>query len=106
MSKNQMEIIMQIDEDILKRYYPTETYTDAYDDIEGFMKENGFVKLNYTKSVYLSSEPVGISKVEDVISRIVKTYPWLNKCVYNCEAFEVSNIVHLDSNGSITKHGL
>ncbi len=87
--KTKFQIVYKLSEQKLEKYYPTENIENAYEDINAYMTENGFVRIE--KSIYCSSEKIDMDSVDQVIIGLTKKHPWTNVCITDCKAVEVGN---------------
>lgn len=83
------QIAFDLDTNLLKKYYPTSHWENAYHDIERFMKSNGF--KDRQGSVYESIDKISFAKVDRLIENLIKKHPWINVCMRDCV---VTNIAY------------
>jgi virulence-associated protein VapD len=80
-------IHFDMDTKALKKYYPKPSWRNAYDDVCKFLEANGFEHEQgsgyHSKSEMLQPEALRI------IAKMLKKYPWLNKCVKVCTIADV-----------------
>lgn len=76
------QIAFDLDTKMLEKYYPTENWRKAYEDIKDHMKDNGFQWQQ--GSVYVSVKSMTTSEVSDILMDLVEQNPWLNKCMRDC----------------------
>lgn len=88
------QITFDLSDKNLKLYYPHAKHTvnpnyhkKAWKDIAKFMSKNGFEHRQY--SVYASKEVMTSAKINALMKMMVKTMPWLYKCL---NAIDVTNI--------------
>jgi len=87
-SKNNKQIrSLHFDLDInkLKEHYPNNNYTEAYNDIRKFLKNNGFEHIQ--GSGYISKNKLKPSGIEDIIKDLVKEYIWIQPSCKKIAAF-------------------
>ena len=82
MPSSRKQVAFDLDTKALEKYYPMDSWRNAYQDIRRDMTDNGF--LWQQGSVYTSEKSIPNSKVTDVITRMVEAYPWLNVCMRDC----------------------
>jgi len=82
MPSSKKQIAFDLDTKALEKYYPTENWRNAYQDIRRDMEDNGFAWQQ--GSVYTSLKPVPHVRASQVLEQMIETHPWLNVCVRDC----------------------
>lgn len=86
-------INFDLDTKALKQYYPGKSYRKAYKDIKAYMQQNGFEHRQW--SGYKSKAPLSDMEVVDLISRMARSFDWLNKCVNRIDVANVDFLYDL-----------
>lgn len=79
MTGTRKQIAFDLDTKALERYYPTDSWQNAYDIIKRHMIKNGFSWLQ--GSVYVSQEAISTTRVSSILDELVVKNPWLNFCM-------------------------
>ena len=94
-AKKRKEITFDLNQSKLKEFYPKPVnsrdelfYKKAYKDIRRFMVKNSF--LWRQGSVYVSIEKLTRMDIAELAIRMVKTLPWLGKCVNAIDVADIS----------------
>lgn len=82
MANGRKQIAFDLDTKMIKKYYPTENWQNAYRDIKRIMTANGFSWQQ--GSVYTSDERVSSAYATKVVEEISKKLPWTNRCMRDC----------------------
>ncbi len=93
MSKRKQYLSFDLDTNELKKYYPTENWRKAYEDIKQYMQKNEFEWLQ--GSGYISQSQMTASQVNKIIQELVHNHPWINKCMRDCRAANVDKYSNL-----------
>lgn len=88
MSTGRKQITFDLDTKALEKYYPTESWQNAYDIIKRHMIKHDFVWLQ--GSVYVSKNPLASRKVTIMLDELVENNPWLNLCMRDCRETNIS----------------
>jgi len=83
-------INFDLDTESLKHCYPKGDWHNAYFDIRGFFRENGFKHIQ--GSGYHSTESMSEAKAMAVIYQMTQKFPWLNSCVNICTISDVPEL--------------
>ena len=75
-------IAFDLDTKALERYYPGESWNNAYEMIKRHMLKNDFSWLQ--GSVYVSTRSMTSTEVTNILDGLVVKYPWLNLCMRDC----------------------
>lgn len=67
-----------LDTKALERFYPGESYHQAYYDIRQFLENSGF--QHRQGSGYVSKDPISVYKVSLLINDMSEKFPWLKRC--------------------------
>ena len=76
------QIAFDLDTKMLEKYYPTDNWRKAYDDIKEHMQNNGFIWQQ--GSVYTSLKAMKSVEVSAILMDLIQKNPWLNKCMRDC----------------------
>lgn len=87
MPSGRKQITFDLDTQQLKKYYPTDSWQNAYYDIRMIMKSNGFEWQQ--GSTYTSKKGVSSAFATKVIEELTKKLPWINVCMRDCVATNV-----------------
>lgn len=87
MAETRKQITFDLDTKALEKYYPGESWNNAYDIIKRHMINNGFRWLQ--GSVYISEQTMTTGKVTRILRSLVKKNPWLNLCMRDCRETNV-----------------
>ncbi len=82
MDNSRKQITFDLDTKALQKYYPGESWNNAYEVIKKHMLKNGFRWLQ--GSVYVSENLMETAAVTLVLTLLVKKNPWLNLCMRDC----------------------
>ena len=82
MAKTRKQITFDLDTKALQKYYPSDSWRNAYEVIKRHMKQNGFAWLQ--GSSYASEKPMSHVRVQNILNDLIKKNPWLNKCMRDC----------------------
>ncbi len=82
MPTGRKQISFDLDTKALSRYYPGDSWNNAYEIIKKHMIKNDFVWLQ--GSVYVSRSPVTSRKITIILDELVEDNPWLNLCMRDC----------------------
>lgn len=81
-------INFDLDTKALQKHYPKpKQWRKAYNDIEKFMKKEGFVHRQ--GSGYISERKLSMERIASISIKIKQAYPWLSICV---NRFDVTDI--------------
>lgn len=82
MTKTRKQIAFDLDTKALERYYPSESWNNAYEIIKRHMLKNNFAWLQ--GSVYVSTRSMTSTEVTNILDELVIKNPWLNLCMRDC----------------------
>lgn len=82
MATGRKQITFDLDTKALQKYYPGESWNNAYEVIKKHMLKNNFVWLQV--SVYVSREPWTSRRISIMLDELVQQNPWLNLCMRDC----------------------
>lgn len=68
-----------LDNHLLKQYYPSKNHKKGWRDIQVFLKKNGFLHRQY--SGYVSNDYMEMNEVIQIITEMSLSFIWLKKCV-------------------------
>ena len=80
-------ISFDLDTNELKKYYPTDNWRNAYEDIKKYMLANGFDWLQ--GSGYISTKMMPAAKAHNIVNIFIQNNLWINKCMRDCRVFDV-----------------
>lgn len=80
-------INFDLDTKALQKYYPSESWRNAYSDVRSFLQRNGFEHIQ--GSGYHSEKPMSEFEAMKIIYEMKDKYKWLNKCVSVCTISDV-----------------
>lgn len=89
MSKTRKQIIFDLDTKELERYYPTENWRNAYNDIKKVMIASDFKWIE--GSGYISNNQISIKKTQKILKDMTNKYPYLNKCMRDCSISSITS---------------
>lgn len=89
MKATRKQIAFDLDTDALKKYYPSDSWQNAYDVIKRHMKQNHFSWLQ--GSVYVSEKNMTSYRVAKILKDLVAKNPWLNRCMRDCRETDIGN---------------
>lgn len=81
------QITFDLDTNALKIYYPSKSWTNAYNVIKNHMENNGFAWIQ--GSVYMSHNPMLSRTVSSVLKELISNNKWLNLCMRDCRETEI-----------------
>ena len=74
---------------LLKKYYPSKNYKKGWTDISKFLNQNSFKHRQY--SGYVSSNPISMTDVIQLIRNMSNYLSWLKYCVKEFDVTIVSD---------------
>ena len=74
---------------LLKKYYPSKNYKNGWTDIRKFLNQNSFKHRQY--SGYVSSNPISMTDVIQLIRNMSNYLYWLKYCVKEFDVTIVSD---------------
>ena len=77
--KSRKAINFDLNDNLLKQYYPSKNYKNGWRDIKRFFEKSNFVHRQY--SGYVSKECVTMTDVLNLVTEMSKQLDWLKKCV-------------------------
>ena len=80
-------INFDLNDDLLKKYYPSKSYKNAWRDIKKYLINNQFVHRQY--SGYVSINSMSMAEAGNIIGKMARKWNWLNKSVIQ---FDVTNV--------------
>ena len=87
MRKQRKQIAFDLDTEALKKYYPANSWNNAYYDIKKFMVGNGFIWIQ--GSVYVSERTMTSTEVTYILNNLIKKHDWLNVCMRDCRETDI-----------------
>lgn len=94
-------IAFDLDTKALEKYYPTDSWNNAYEVIKRHMTKNGFSWLQ--GSVYVSDGPMTSTQVTNILDDLISKNDWLNVCMRDCRETNIGrehNKSHLFDKGA------
>lgn len=82
MPNSRKQITFDLDTNALQKYYPSDSWRNAYEVIKTHMKNNGFSWVQ--GSAYVSDKAISSTKVAAVLQELVNKNSWLNICMRDC----------------------
>ena len=76
-----------LNDNLLKKYYPSKSYKNAWRDIKRFLLKSNFVHRQY--SGYVSNSEMSMAEVGNIIGKMSRKWTWLSKSVMQ---FDVTNV--------------
>lgn len=76
-----------LNDNLLKQYYPSKSYKNAWRDIKKFLLKSNFVHRQY--SGYVSNSGMSMAEAGNIIGKMARKWYWLNKSVMQ---FDVTNV--------------
>lgn len=86
--KGYRSVYFDLDTKALQKYYPNNSWRNAYQDIRNSMESYGFT--HQQGSVYHSKKMITYYELIKAIKQLVKTYDWFPKCVRKCSYADIS----------------
>ena len=80
-------INFDLNDNLLKKYYPSKSYKNAWRDIKMFLINNQFEHRQY--SGYVSINEISMAEVGNIIGKMARKWYWLSISVMQ---FEVTNV--------------
>lgn len=94
MGRSRKQIAFDIDTTMLKVYYPSKSWNNAYEDIKRYMKSKGFEWQQ--GSVYISRSPLPEQEVAKIMKELVNKHTWLNMCMRDCTVSSIGRTFNLN----------
>lgn len=88
-SKSRKAINFDLDENLLKEYYPSKNYKNGWRDIKRYLENNNFIHRQY--SGYVSKEAIPMAKIGIIIDEMSYQIKWLKKCIKEFDVTIVGN---------------
>ena len=85
-----------LNESILKKSYPNNSYKNAWNDIRKHLENNQFIHRQY--SGYVSSTSISMSKVMAIVEELSFKHPWLKESIIQFDVTIVGNeysLIHI-----------
>ena len=76
-----------LNDNLLKQYYPSKSYKNAWRDIKKFLLKSNFEHRQY--SGYVSNSAMSMAEAGNIIGKMARKWYWLNKSVMQ---FDVTNV--------------
>lgn len=95
MAQTRKQLAFDLDTNLLKKYYPSKSYNNAYDVIKRHMQNNGFSWVQ--GSVYISDKAISYQFVSEIIEALIERNPWLNLCMRDCKLSNLGKEYDLNS---------
>lgn len=80
-------INFDLNDNLLKKYYPSKSYKNAWRDIKMFLINNQFEHRQY--SGYVSINEISMAEVGNIIGKMARKWHWLSISVIQ---FDVTNV--------------
>lgn len=80
-------INFDLNDNLLKKYYPSKSYKNAWRDIKMFLINNQFEHCQY--SGYVSINEISMAEVGNIIGKMARKWYWLSISVMQ---FDVTNV--------------
>lgn len=77
--KSRKALNFDLDNHLLKEYYPSKNYKGGWKDIQIYLKRNGFLHRQY--SGYVSYDYIEMNEVIQIITEMSVLLIWLKKCL-------------------------
>ena len=85
--KSRKAINFDLNDNLLKQYYPSKSYKNAWRDIKMYLINNQFEHRQY--SGYVSNSAMSMAEVGNIIGKMSRKWTWLSKSVMQ---FDVTNV--------------
>ena len=91
-----------LNDSLLRKYYPSNNYKKAWSDIKSFLIKSGFTHRQY--SGYVSENNLSMSKTILIIKKMSKKYKWLSLSVKEFDVtivgdeYSLKNYIHQENN--------
>ena len=82
-------INFDLNNNLLKQYYPSKSYKNAWKDIKKFLLCSNFIHRQY--SGYVFKTGISMAEVGNIIGKMSRKWTWLNKCVMEFDVTIVSD---------------
>ena len=76
-----------LNDNLLKKYYPSKSHKNAWRDIKKYLINNQFVHRQY--SGYVSIDSMSMAEAGNTIGKMARKWSWLSKSVMQ---FDVTNV--------------
>ncbi len=103
-SKTKKAINFDLNDNLLKRYYPSKNYKKGWRDIKRYLENNNFIHRQY--SGYVSKEAITMAEVGIIIDEMSYQIKWLKKCIKEFDVTIIGNeysFIQRINNTSINK---
>jgi len=71
-------INFDLDDSLLKKYYPSKNYKNGWRDIRNFLRKSNFIHRQY--SGYVSKDCISMADVSAIVYNMSLHLKWLKKC--------------------------
>jgi len=78
-SESKKALNFDLNDHLLKIYYPSKNYKKGWKDIQFYLKNSGFLHRQY--SGYVSYDCITMNEVIQIITNMSLSFIWLKKCV-------------------------
>ena len=85
--KSRKAVNFDLNDNLLKQYYPSKSYKNAWRDIKKFLLKSNFVHRQY--SGYVSNSGMSMAEAGNIIGKMSRKWTWLSKSVMQ---FDVTNV--------------
>ena len=87
--KSRKAVNFDLNDNLLKKYYPSKNYKNAWKDIKRYFESKNFIHRQY--SGYVSNDFISMADVVNVVKRLSKQYIWLSQAVIVFDVTIVGN---------------
>lgn len=88
-SHGRKAINFDLNDNLLKKHYPSKSYKNAWGDIKKYMINNKFKHRQY--SGYVSIDEISMAETIRIIDKMARKWDWLYKCVMQFDVTLVSD---------------
>ena len=88
-SESKKALNFDLNDSLLKKYYPSKNYKKGWSDLKKYFINNGFKHRQY--SGYVSLYPISMAEVVQIIKKLSSNYTWLKYCVKEFDVTIVSD---------------
>lgn len=80
-------INFDLNDNLLKKYYPSRSYKNAWRDIKMYLINNQFEHRQYSE--YVSINEISMAEIGNIVGKMARKWYWLSKSVMQ---FDVTNV--------------
>ena len=92
--RRKKQITFDLDTNVCKQIWGSDKFRQPYKDIRHFLDEKGFIHIE--GSSYMSNRAMTDVEVVQLIRDMIKTYPYLTKCIREMHQADISRVHSLN----------